>query len=244
MTTTNTFRGLLSPADAVRYFLAGGARVTLQNDLTGVRFTYTIKAPKTDTERGGRVADLTSPMRFVALADNERSYSYLGFIRDGGAYVHGHRKSRVGVAAPSVVMFAGVWETLRMGLSPDNISIWHEGICGRCGRTLTVPASIASGFGPDCAALLGIAQGEPAVEQDEPESNSTEVEPVSVNDVDAAAEHAIDAAMAARAIAGGSDVRATYVGVNQCRRCNGTGTFIGRNGRALGPCFACNGGSR
>jgi len=28
--------------------------------------------------------------------------------------------------------------------------VFHEGACGRCGRTLTVPESIASGFGPEC----------------------------------------------------------------------------------------------
>ena len=29
-----------------------------------------------------------------------------------------------------------------------------------------------------------------------------------------------------------------------CGRCNGGGQFIGRNGRALGPCFACQGSGR
>src|SRR5882672_9405186 len=34
---------------------------------------------------------------------------------------------------------------------PDNhIEIWHSGSCGRCGRTLTVPESVLSGFGPEC----------------------------------------------------------------------------------------------
>lgn len=32
--------------------------------------------------------------------------------------------------------------------------------CRRCNKVLTVPASVASGFGPDCAALLGVAYGE------------------------------------------------------------------------------------
>jgi hypothetical protein len=29
-------------------------------------------------------------------------------------------------------------------------TVHHEGRCGRCGRTLTVPESIESGFGPEC----------------------------------------------------------------------------------------------
>ena len=30
------------------------------------------------------------------------------------------------------------------------IDIYHEGLCGRCGRALTLPKSIISGFGPVC----------------------------------------------------------------------------------------------
>lgn len=30
----------------------------------------------------------------------------------------------------------------------------HEGKCGRCGRRLTVPASIDSGIGPECTRIL------------------------------------------------------------------------------------------
>jgi hypothetical protein len=33
---------------------------------------------------------------------------------------------------------------------PNFIEIWHEGRCGKCGRTLTVPDSIANGLGPEC----------------------------------------------------------------------------------------------
>ena len=155
---TSTFRGrILNPETAVQFILAGDARVTFLNEATGNRFTYRVTAPKVDTARGGRVTDLTSPMRFVALADNESTFAYLGFIRDGGAFAWG-RKSRVRADAPSVEVFAFIWDTLRFGTMPDDVSIWHEGHCGRCGRTLTVPASIASGFGPDCAALLGIDQ--------------------------------------------------------------------------------------
>jgi hypothetical protein len=33
----------------------------------------------------------------------------------------------------------------------DKLEVWHEGRCGRCGRRLTVPESIESGLGPECA---------------------------------------------------------------------------------------------
>lgn len=36
---------------------------------------------------------------------------------------------------------------------PEQIEVWHEGRCGRCGRRLTVPESIANGLGPECIKL-------------------------------------------------------------------------------------------
>ena len=38
---------------------------------------------------------------------------------------------------------------------PKTVEVWHEGICGRCGRKLTVPESVERGLGPECAGLVG-----------------------------------------------------------------------------------------
>ena len=38
---------------------------------------------------------------------------------------------------------------------PEGYDIWHAGRCCRCGRKLTVPASIAAGIGPVCATSMG-----------------------------------------------------------------------------------------
>ena len=37
------------------------------------------------------------------------------------------------------------------GPMPAELEVWHQGSCGKCGRPLTVPESIASGIGPVCA---------------------------------------------------------------------------------------------
>ena len=39
---------------------------------------------------------------------------------------------------------------------PPAFEIRHEGKCGRCGRALTVPESVDTGFGPECSSALGI----------------------------------------------------------------------------------------
>lgn len=49
-------------------------------------------------------------------------------------------------------VFAWLWATrLSTGRElPEQVEVWHEGRCGRCGRRLTVPESISTGFGPEC----------------------------------------------------------------------------------------------
>lgn len=40
-----------------------------------------------------------------------------------------------------------------------SLEVRHSGRCGYCGRHLTTPESVDTGFGPDCSALLGIPHG-------------------------------------------------------------------------------------
>jgi hypothetical protein len=136
---------LVEPLQARAYMLAGAARVTLVSVKTGTRFTYRI-AVKDE----GRVAFVGA----LVGADNERDFAFLGTIFDGARFAHG-RKSRIGADAPSVKAFAWAWAALSAGRVPETLEIWHEGRCGRCGRALTVPGSIASGIGPECAKKMG-----------------------------------------------------------------------------------------
>ena len=124
------------------FALAGKARITLVSARTGQRFTYRIALGKADG----------SP-HFVALltgSDNDSDFQFLGTIFPDGGYRHGKR-SRIGQDAPSAKAFAWAWSYLMTGRIPANLEVWHEGRCGRCGRALTVPESIESGLGPECA---------------------------------------------------------------------------------------------
>lgn len=140
--------------EARQFAEAGNATITLRSKATDTRFTYRIQAPHHEGNEGtnsGR--NVGSEFRFVKLltgADNENSYSYLGYIRRG-VFFHGGGKTKIGQDAPSALAFAWAWRKLQQGELPDNLEIWHEGRCGRCHRKLTVPSSIASGFGPECS---------------------------------------------------------------------------------------------
>lgn len=140
-------------ADARAFAQAGNATLTLRSKTTGTRFTYKIQAPIENDVR-----QLNSAMRFVKVltgADNENSYSYLGYIRRG-VFFHGGAKAKVGRETPSAMAFIWTWMKLQQDVLPESVEIWHEGRCGRCARKLTVPASIATGFGPECADRMGL----------------------------------------------------------------------------------------
>jgi hypothetical protein len=139
-------------AIAARQFMRGGkATVTLVSVKTGRHYTYRIVRAR-DRETGEPTADGTFFVGLLTGPDNETAYSYLGHIsRDvfwtGRKYP---RPGDVGPDAPASKAFAWSWQKLAAGILPDQLHVYHEGRCGRCGRKLTVPESIESGFGPEC----------------------------------------------------------------------------------------------
>lgn len=141
-------RHRLKTIDAVREFaLAGNATLTLVSTATGARFTFRV-----------RRRDVTTPY-FVSLLrgpDNNLDYQYLGCVKeiDGSMHYHHGIKSRIGRDAPSARAFTWFWQRVRDGRLPQSLEIWHEGKCGRCGRKLTVPESLARGIGPECSGAL------------------------------------------------------------------------------------------
>jgi Family of unknown function (DUF6011) len=125
--------------DLDTFALAGHAIFTAHNPATGNRFTYKVSQCD-DKPDLYFVGVLTGP-------DNTNDYQYLGTIRDT-QYTHG-RKSRIGADAPSAKAFDWLWR--HRDRLPPSLDLHHEGRCCRCGRLLTVPESVTSGVGPECA---------------------------------------------------------------------------------------------
>jgi hypothetical protein len=137
---------------ALRFMMAGNATVTIRSKASGTRFTYKLRLAEDD----GRPQPRGLPT-FVSLMngpDNESSFQYLGTIFAPGVFTHG-RKSKITPEAPSAVAFTWAWGHISRGHLPKQLEIWHEARCGRCGRKLTVPESIESGFGPECITKVG-----------------------------------------------------------------------------------------
>ena len=137
----------IDPTSGMALFTAGNAIVTVASP-SGARFTYRIQRAK-ESRRPSRpwfVGVLTGP-------DNTADYTYLGMIGDEGGRPGDFcrtRGSHVGEDAPSVVAFQWIWARLRAGHSVAPATLYHEGRCVRCARLLTVPESIATGYGPEC----------------------------------------------------------------------------------------------
>jgi hypothetical protein len=129
-----------NPESAKQFILAGNAVFTLTSQKSGVSFTYRVKQ-----------GEGNSP-HFVSVltgSNNEEDYTFLGTVFEGSTYRHG-KKSPLQQSAPSAKAFEWFWKHLNQGESPAHCEMRHVGRCGRCGRPLTVPTSIDSGFGPEC----------------------------------------------------------------------------------------------
>jgi hypothetical protein len=137
----------LTEVDAIKNFVLGGkAKFTLVSQRTGTRYTFKVAAA--DERSVHFVSTLYGP-------DNEADYSYLGIIGTKGDFII-TKKSNFTYDSPQAKAFGWLWNALPNSSLPGEqlrpgVEFWHEGCCCRCGRTLTVPSSIAAGIGPECA---------------------------------------------------------------------------------------------
>jgi len=138
----------------VAFITAGNSRFTFRSIKTGARFSYRVKEAK-DKKGLWFVSVLNGP-------DNTADYAYIGTLSSfygKTTFKHGH-KSTISAEAPSVKAFEWAW--LNLAVLPeviaaeklDLLEVFHEGRCGRCSRPLTVPESILSGLGPECAGRI------------------------------------------------------------------------------------------
>lgn len=138
------------------FILAGNAVFTVAGRET--RYTFRVAQPRDDENRQPR--DPNSPKPYfvsVLTGTGDHKYTYVGILNIGTGRIVPTRGSKIGLDAPAVKALSWMFDRIWAGKPlPAPAAIYHEGRCGRCGRPLTVPESILTGFGPDCAELLGI----------------------------------------------------------------------------------------
>jgi hypothetical protein len=150
-----------------RWILAGSATFTLVSKKSGRRFTYKVQKAKNETGK-----PLPNDIYFIKVltgCNNETDYAFFAYIKiptDShrlAIYKHSE-KSRLAEEAESCqvarwffteVLCRELFGNVQQGKQfPAPLEVWHEGKCGRCGRKLTAPESIASGVGPECAGKM------------------------------------------------------------------------------------------
>ena len=137
---TKKTRRQLEPENIRDFMLAGKSIVTFKSLKTGKHFTYKVKKAKGDY----------STRYFVSVNQND-GYSYMGMITAANGIFTNTRGSEISRIAPSFLAFRWVWLHIVNNSFPlKGVEVWHEGRCGRCGKQLTDPESIESGYGPYC----------------------------------------------------------------------------------------------
>ena len=130
------------------FFMGGNATFTVENG-KGTHYTFKIQQPKRDNERfTGRKPHFA---KLLTGPDNENSYSYLGMVCPLTGSVKLTKASKMNDdSTPVKVLRWALKHVMTDRQLPEGYQIHHEGKCGCCGRTLTVPESIKRGIGPEC----------------------------------------------------------------------------------------------
>ena len=127
--------------------LAGRARLTITNPVTGqwVKIRMRQRKDKRTGEPG--------VCFFVSLAllqDGDQGHRYVGaYFADSGRFSPGRDCSAREREIAEFLLSA-----IRNPARLQRAEIEHAGQCLHCGRTLTVPESIRSGYGPECFSRL------------------------------------------------------------------------------------------
>ena len=131
-------------ATAKEFILSGAALITLVSQQTEARYTFKI-------QDGDNI-------HFVKLLTGRDVFTYLGVIRNDVFTLT--RKSSMHELSTPYRAFLHMWRWLvEADAIAPKLEIWHNGKCGRCGRPLTVPASIERGFGPECQEIIDREKG-------------------------------------------------------------------------------------
>jgi len=132
--------------EILNFIFAGIAYFTILNTNTGNRFTYRVTKKVTSKGHLHFVSVLCGP-------DNAFNYMFLGTIFDDSIFRATTKKPEI-TKIRSFKAFDWFFHTVVRNQNLGPVEFWHEGRCGRCGRKLTTPESIKSGFGPVCSGII------------------------------------------------------------------------------------------
>lgn len=119
-----------------KFIMAGNSTFTVKNDDTGNHVTFRVR----------KLDDKKKPIHFVSVKFGS-SMLYIGTVFNYAKFVFSKKSA---LNNDSILVKGFEWVFNRANNLPKNVHIYHEGSCGRCGKQLTNPKSIESGYGPEC----------------------------------------------------------------------------------------------
>lgn len=121
---------------------------------TPSHWTFKVRGKDLDDGSGKKIYFVS----LLAGPDNESSYAYLGVLNPETGEVRLTKASKFAETATVVRVLrralARIWAGEQGAIEAAGFRLHHEGRCCRCGRLLTVPSSIESGIGPECATKI------------------------------------------------------------------------------------------
>jgi len=128
-------------SDAKNFAFAGNALITLESRKSWNHHTYKVKLAKDKK-------DFFFVSHLARGSADEGNFAYLGIVAGGKFRL---TKKSTAAADTEVVKAFDWFMRLKGPEMPSSLIVHHENKCGKCGRTLTVPESVESGIGPECA---------------------------------------------------------------------------------------------
>jgi len=128
---------ILTKENSLSFIMGGKSIFTAKNNETGNRFTFKVNK--------GDQGDIY----FLSVLTQPNIFEFIGTFYPS-TLVKISPKSRITEQSTSYKVFNYILSHLRKGDLPKQVEIWHEGKCAKCGRSLTDPDSIKTGWGPYC----------------------------------------------------------------------------------------------
>jgi hypothetical protein len=133
--------------DIMNFVFAGNAIFTLESKKTNNHYTFKVIQLKENSNKFW-VYVLRGP-------DNKTSYTYLGMIVNMEfSLTKGSHYTNESTCFKAFEIFFNNLKVLHIH---TQMGFYHMGICGKCGRPLTVPSSIERGIGPICSNIKSIS---------------------------------------------------------------------------------------
>lgn len=131
--------------DIYNFLYAGKATFTVKSLTSGNHWTFKARRKKDDTTI------------FISLLCGADDYQYLGYLKLNVEKTYDYKTSKKscrGLDNVAHIVIKTLINYIDRGELHPKFEFYHEGVCGRCGKSLTDPESIKRGLGPTCATLV------------------------------------------------------------------------------------------